>query len=108
MNDNHPELNVSGDFDEDGNSDLAFIYGSVPSSSIGIDRVEHALAGEFSGEGGSDLVLFFDDPETGGQEILILQSESAGFNLPTKLYVSSPTLIVFNELSTLVPGNFVY
>ncbi len=125
---------LPGDFNEDGNSDVAVImedtikmelifpvfegslegkmtpvvYGSIPSSSIGIDRVEHALSGDFSGEGGSDLVLFFDDPVTGGQEVLLLKSESAGFKLPTKHYVASPSLMLFNELTTLVAGNFVY
>lgn len=125
---------LPGDFNEDGHSDLAVmmedsikmeltfpvfegtlegnftpvIYGSIPSSSIGIDHVVHALSGNFSGEAGSDLLLFFDDPVTGGQEVLVIKSESASFKLPTKYYVASPSLMLFNELTTLVAGNFVY
>ncbi len=125
---------LAGDFNKDGYSDVAVImkdketqdiiipvfvgsasaqmdpivYSTTPSSSMEPERILHALAGDFAGDPGSDLMLFFDDPLTGGQEMLVYQSESALFNSPLKYFVSSPYLLPFDEITDVFAGTFAY
>jgi len=128
------KFSLAGDYNQDGNSDLAVVredeagmnieipvfqgspdgqlipavYVSIPSSSMDLSRIYFALAGAFSVNDGSDLALFYNDPVTGGQEIHVLKSESGAFNPPVKQYVSSPSLLLFQEFSMVFGGNFVY
>ncbi len=125
---------LAGDFNRDGYSDVAAItknpdnqdiiipvfegaedcqmkpkiYSTILSSSMELEQIIHGLAGDFSGDPASDLMLFFDDPVSGGQEMLVFQSESTLFNPPLKYFVSSPYLMPFDEITSVFAGNFVY
>jgi len=125
---------LAGDYNQDGNSDLAVIredatgqyvefpvfegsadsqltpelYVSIPSADMEYARIGHTLAGEFAGDAGSDLALFYDDPGSGGQEIHILESESGSFKASVKHFVSSPELLLFEDFSTVIGGSFVH
>ncbi|MCK5137722.1 MAG: polysaccharide deacetylase family protein [Bacteroidales bacterium] len=84
------------------------IYFTTPASALEFSHVKHALAGEYAGNLGSDLALFYDNPGTGEQEILVLESEAIGFKSPENHYGSDPAVFSFNSISTVQGGIFVH
>jgi peptidoglycan/xylan/chitin deacetylase (PgdA/CDA1 family) len=125
---------IPGDYNLDGYSDIAVLYEDpagqnhpipvfeasaaglffpvayLATSKFGPDpaHVLHAAGGQFAGDTAADLALFYDNPNSGRQEILLLESESGSFNLPVKTYSADPGTLSMADLSAVRSGKFSF
>lgn len=123
---------LSGDFNQDAYSDIAVLmedptgenlnipvfegsataqldtvlYYTVSRDDYNISRIAYAAEGDFSGDSGSDLAMFYDNPATGSQEILVLESNSSSFAPPEVKYTTDPGSLSIANISALISGSF--
>jgi len=125
---------LAGDYNLDGYTDIAVLYedptdldlvipvfeGSadgqlfpvnyISFSETGPDpsHVLHAAGGQFAGDTAADLALFYDNPGSGSQEILLLESESGSFKAPEISYSTDPGTLSMTDITAVQSGTFLY
>ena len=125
---------MSGDFNSDSHSDIAVvmndpsdlqfqvpvfegsssgqltpaIYFNVPVSELELTQVAHAVSGEFAGDAATDLSLFYNNPGTGSQEILILESNLTSFASPEIGFITDPGSLLVSDITSVVSGSFAH
>jgi len=130
----HMKFALSGDYNLDGYSDIAVLLedpldldlivpvfeGSVtgqlsPSEYISfldsepeLSHVLHAAGGNFAGDTAADMALFYDNPGTGSQEILLLESDITTFKSPDLAYSADPGILSMANITTVQSGIFIY
>lgn len=127
-------FSLSGDYNQDGYSDIAVLmkdtasqdliitvfegsefnqliphhYSTVSASVVDLSSVTHTVEGNFIGNDASDLALFHDHPVTGNQEIHVLESQAAEFKTPVVQYDADPATLTFNAFTTIQSGRFFH
>lgn len=125
---------MPGDFNRDGYADIALIYddpvrqdlvipvfegsaggqlspvayGSFSETGPDPAHILHALGGQFAGDTASDLALFYDNPVSGNQEILVFQSEAGSFKSPEISYSTDAGELDIKAIFSVHHGNFFY
>ena len=125
---------LSGDYNLDGYSDIAVLLedpvdqdliitvfeGSLagqlsPSdyivfleSELDLSHVLHAAGGSFAGDTATDLALFYDNPGTGSQEILVLESDLTTFQTPEIAYSADPGTLSMEAITAVRSGTFLH
>ena len=82
------------------------LYFTKTESELSLAETFHAVAGKFAGDEASDLSLFYNNPGTGSQEILVLESALSSFKDPEIGYITDPGSLSVSELSNVVSGSF--
>ncbi|TFH20502.1 MAG: VCBS repeat-containing protein, partial [Bacteroidia bacterium] len=57
-------------------------YYNASVSELDLTEIVHAVSGEFAGDAAPDLALFYNNPVSGSQEILVLESKITSFASP--------------------------
>jgi peptidoglycan/xylan/chitin deacetylase (PgdA/CDA1 family) len=130
----HMKFALSGDYNLDGHSDVAVLFedpldldliipvfeGSVggqlsPSEYISfldsepeLSHVLHAAGGNFAGDTATDLALFYDNPGTGSQEILVLESDLSSFKAPDLIFSTDAGSLSMADITTVQSGTFIH
>lgn len=125
---------MSGDFNNDSHSDIAVVmpdpsgletlvpvfegsasgqltpltYFNVPVSELELAEVAHAVSGEFMGDAATDLSLFYNNPGSGSQEILVLESNLTSFASPEIGFITDPGSLVVSDITSVVSGSFAH
>jgi len=73
-----------------------------------LSNVLHAAGGNFSGDTATDLTLFYDNPGTGNQEILMLESDLSTFKAPELAYSVDPGTLSMAAITSLRSGSFIH
>jgi peptidoglycan/xylan/chitin deacetylase (PgdA/CDA1 family) len=128
------EYAIPGDYNLDGLSDMAVLHedpldqdliitvfeGSIDGQLSPVDynsfldmepsltQVHHAVGGNFSGDSATDLALFYDNPGTGKQEILELESELSTFKAPEIAFSAESGGLSMADISEVRSGRFSY
>lgn len=124
----------AGDFNLDGNSDMAILHeGTIPEDLIitvfegsagnqlspleynsymnaepSLTHVFHAVGGNFSGDTATDLALFYDNPSSGKQEVLVLESELNSFKAPNTAFSEEPGNLFMEDIHVVNCGKFTF
>ncbi|MDF1576141.1 MAG: polysaccharide deacetylase family protein [Bacteroidales bacterium] len=125
---------LAGDYNLDGFSDIAVLHedpadldlfitvfeGSADGLLTPVDYVSyadiepwlmqvlHAAGGEFAGDSATDLALFYDNPGTGSQEIIVLESDHGTFKAPETVFSADPGTLDLEAITTVRSGAFVH
>jgi peptidoglycan/xylan/chitin deacetylase (PgdA/CDA1 family) len=83
-------------------------YISIPETELDISHVLHATGGNFAGDTATDLTLFYDHPDTGSQEILVLESVLNSFKVPEIANVPDLGTLSFGDLTAVRSGTFIH
>ncbi len=128
------EFALSGDYNLDGYSDITVLLedpvdqdliitvfeGSLagqlsPSDYItfleserDLSHVLHAAGGNFAGDTATDLALFYDNPGSGSQEILVLESDLTTFKTPEIVYSADPGTLSMEAITAVRSGTFLH
>ena len=81
-------------------------YFNVPVSELELAEVAQAVSGEFAGDAATDLSLFYNNPGSGSQEILILESHLTSFASPEIGFITDPGSLVVSDITSVVSGSF--
>ena len=73
-----------------------------------ITNVLRAAGGNFAGDTATDLALFYDNPGTGSQDILVLESEIGTFKAPELAFSTDPGTLTMTDISAVQSGSFVH
>jgi len=73
-----------------------------------ITNIIHAAGGDFAGDTATDLALFYDNPGTGSQEILVLESELSTFKAPELAFSADPGSFSMTDISAVQSGTYVH
>ncbi len=124
----------SGDYNLDGYSDIAVLqedpidldlvipvfegsaagqlspvdYITFTDSEPYITNIIHAAGGDFAGDTATDLALFYDNPGSGDQDILVLESELSNFKAPELAFSAHPGTLSMIDISAVQSGSFVH
>jgi peptidoglycan/xylan/chitin deacetylase (PgdA/CDA1 family) len=82
-------------------------YNTFVDSGPYLSYVLHAAGGNFSGDTATDLALFYDNPGTGNQEILLLESDLSTFKAPELAYNVDPGTLSMASITSLRSGFFI-
>jgi len=125
---------LSGDYNLDGYSDIAvllkdtvnqdliipvfegtaageispLVYITFSESVLNLSHLLHAAGGNFAGDTALDLALFYDNPGTGKQEILVLESEQSTFKAPETAYSTDLLTLSMADITTVQSGTFLH
>jgi len=83
-------------------------YISFIDSEPAIHDILHAAGGDFAGDTATDLALFYDNPGTGKQEILLLESDLNAFINPVTVFSTDPGILSMADIAAVQSGNYVY
>lgn len=83
-------------------------YLNLPSSDLEADHILHASSGNFEGDQATDLALFYDNPDSGDQELLVLENHERAFRDPALKYSAGSDSLQFMDMTALVSGKFAY
>ena len=72
-----------------------------------ITNILHAAGGDFAGDSASDLALFYDNPGTGSQEILVLESELSTFKAPEIAFSAATGELDMASITAVQSGPFL-
>jgi peptidoglycan/xylan/chitin deacetylase (PgdA/CDA1 family) len=81
-------------------------YASFVDSEPSLSHVVHAAGGNFSGDTARDVALFYDNPGTGMQEILVLESGQDSFSGPNIVYSAGLEMLDMSNISSVNSGFF--
>ena len=84
------------------------VYYSAPESELDLNALVQAASGDFSGDGASDLAVFYDPGSGGSQEILVLESQLTSFASPEARFSTDPGSLDMTGITSLVAGNFAH
>jgi peptidoglycan/xylan/chitin deacetylase (PgdA/CDA1 family) len=84
------------------------IYYNAPVSELDLDDIVQASSGEFAGDAASDLAVFYDNPGSGSQEILVLESKLTSFASPEIGFITDPGNLAVSDITSVVSGNFAH
>ena len=130
----HMKFALSGDYNLDGHSDIAVLledpvdqdliipvfegsaagqlspseYISFLDSEPDLSHVLHAAGGNFAGDTASDLALFYDNPGTGNQEILVLESGIDTFKAPDLVFSADAGSLSMANITAVRSGTFIH
>ena len=119
---------VSGDFNKDGKTDIAFVYSdstkvaslmvlksngnsfsnpvvfynALPTN-YKLDSVMYALSGDYNGDGYSDMALIYENNTV--KNINVFTSNGTDFNTP-KIYYTFPNSFYLNQIQFALSGKF--
>ena len=82
------------------------VYRNLNSTELDLDEVFQAVSGEFAGDEATDLALFYNNPGSGDQEVLVLENEQASFLGPVVGFSTSPDSMHVSDLHAVVSGSF--
>lgn len=125
---------LPGDYNLDGSSDMAVLhedpldqdliitvfegsasgqlspmdYNSFTDTEPILTNVLHAEAGDFTGDRATDLALFYDNTDTGNQEILVMESEISSFKTPEIAYTAEAGMLSMADITTVQSGSFYH
>jgi len=83
-------------------------YNSFTDSEPVLTSVLFAQGGDFAGDTATDLALFYDNPGTGSQEILILESELSSFKAPEIAFSTDPVTLEMAAITSVQGGSFFH
>jgi len=83
-------------------------YISIPEGEVDLTRVLHAAAGGFAGDSLEDLVMFYDNPATGNQEILLLENDGAAFHSPETVFNTTNETLSMADIAAVRSGVFIH
>ncbi len=83
-------------------------YISIPEADVDLSRVMHSASGDFAGDSLEDLVMFYDNPGTGSQEILLLENEGASFHAPETAFSTTAETLSMADISAVRSGVFIH
>ncbi len=83
------------------------LYLEIPAAEVDPEGIVQADAGAFAGTEASDLVLFYVDPISGNQEILLLENAGSVFNTPETVFTAAPGDPDFERVTAVEAGRFV-
>jgi len=83
-------------------------YYNAQVSELDLDALVQAASGDFSGDGASDLTVFYDHGSGGSQEILVLESQLTSFASPEAAFVTDQGSLDMTGITSLVAGKFAH
>ena len=83
------------------------LYLEIPAAEVDPGGIVQADAAAFTGTGLSDLGLFYVDPVSGNQEILLLENAGSAFNAPETVFTAAPGNPDFGQITSVVAGYFI-
>ena len=81
-------------------------YLDLPSADLVPDEVLHVACGNFGGDQAADLALFYNNPDSGNQELLVLENHERTFGDPLLEFSAQPDSLQFAHMNALVSGRF--
>lgn len=125
---------MAGDYNGDGCSDIAVLYedpsgqdllipvfeGSEGGQLSPVDYISfsgegpdpshvlYAAGGQFAGDPPADLVLYYDHPGTGKQEILLLESMAGSFEAPVTIYSVDEEILSMSDIASVHSGKYYH
>jgi len=87
---------------------IPFDYISFIDSEPYITNILHAAGGDFAGDTATDLALFYDNPGTGNQEIMVLESELSTFKAPLTAYSAASGELDMSIITTVQSGTYFH
>lgn len=79
-------------------------YNTFTDSEPFLSGVLFAQGGNFTGDTATDLALFYDNPGTGSQEILVLESDLSSFKAPETAYTAEEDSFLMADLQAVQSG----
>ena len=83
-------------------------YNAFTDSEPLLASVFFASGGNFAGDTATDLALFYDNPGTGSQEILVLESDLSSFKAPETVYTAEEDSFLIADLRVVQSGTFYH
>ncbi len=83
-------------------------YFTKADSELDLAEIAHSVAGEFAGDEASDLALFYDNPGTGSQEILVLESKITSFASPEIGFITDPGSLLVKDITAVTSGRYAH
>lgn len=83
-------------------------YNTFIDSEPYITSILHGAGGDFTGDSATDLALFYDNPGTGKQEILLLESGLSSFKAPVTAYSTDPGTLSMVDITSVQSGSFIH
>lgn len=83
-------------------------YLSLPSADLEPDAVLHVTSGSFGGDEAADLALFYSNPASGNQELLVMENHERAFGEPVLEFSAHPDSLQFVDMNGLVSGKFAH
>ena len=73
-----------------------------------ITNILRAAGGDFTGDTATDLALFYDNPGSGDQEILVLESELSTFKAPELAFSAATDELDMASITAVQSGSFIH
>jgi peptidoglycan/xylan/chitin deacetylase (PgdA/CDA1 family) len=83
-------------------------YLDLPFSDLEAEDVLHVASGNFGGDKAADLALFYNNPGSGNQDLLVLENHERAFRDPALVFSAQPDSLQFAQMSALVSGSFAH
>ena len=83
-------------------------FNTFPLSELDLTYIDQAAAGDYAGDTATDLALFYDDPVSGNQEILLMEGGLTSFKDPETVLSTGQETLSMASVSALRSGNFIY
>lgn len=83
-------------------------YYQTSSLDLNLSDVVHCASLNKTEDATSDLALFYDNPGSGNQEILLMENDMDVFKDPVVVYTENPGSMPFSDLAGVVSGLFTY
>jgi peptidoglycan/xylan/chitin deacetylase (PgdA/CDA1 family) len=130
----HTQYALSGDYDLDGISDLAVLHEDPADQDLiitvfggsengqfsatgyktfvdrepSLSQILHAAGADFTGHAATDLAFFYDEPQTGSQEILVLENTGGSFTDPETAFTLETGDFSMADITSVQSGRFSF
>jgi len=84
------------------------LFNTFPLSELDITHINQAAGGDYAGDTAADLALLYDNPLSGNQEILLMESSLTSFKDPQAVLSTGQETLSIASVSALKSGNFIY
>jgi len=84
------------------------VYYNAPVSELDLADIVQSTSGEFAGDAASDLAVFYDNPGSGSQEILVLESKLTSFASPEIGFITDPGSLAVSDITSVMAGRFTH
>jgi len=83
-------------------------FNTFPLSELDLPHIIQAAGGDYVGDTATDLALLYDNPVSGNQEILLMESGLTSFNDPETVLSTGQETLSMATVSALSSGSFIY